>query len=272
MLGDLSLDGNTIFPDKYYPNNYRKKGKWFPAKCLYSQSYLFTHYLQIKKKRECDYQTGKEGKLRKWILTQPDNSIDPVAIFREAIEINNGHIFNTILTIHQLLRNEARWRSKRRYFYFSDEKSEAEFWNKFIDIRGDLSERGEGFEGDHAGSWYRLWGIALYRLSLVEKKELSCGEQLGSSGFNTFKASMVGIAAELQKYIFDFLGTYSSGGDKAGKARMNNTGTKMGTEMINLAAGFRLSEAEKKKCLKREYIMRRHHFSPFPRKPDKSGF
>ena len=44
-------------------------------------------------------------------------------------------------------------------------KTSQQIFNKFIDIRGDLKERGEGFEGDHKGSWYRIWGMMLYRLS-----------------------------------------------------------------------------------------------------------
>jgi hypothetical protein len=272
MMGDLSLDSNTIFPDEYYSNNYKKKNSWFPAECRYSQNYLFTKYLSISKDRHCDYETGKEPDLKKWIIAQPENSIDPVNIFRKAIQINEGHIFNSLLTIHQLLRNEARWRSKRYYHYSSSAKLEAQFWNKFIDIRGDLSERGEGFEGDHQGSWYRIWGIALYRLSLVEKEKLNCNEELESTSLNTFKSSMVGIAAELSKYLLDIFGGYKAGADRPGKSRVNNTGSKVGTEIINLASGLKLSEDEKNKCLKKDYIMREYNFSPHPRKVDKSGF
>lgn len=40
------------------------------------------------------------------------------------------------------------------------------FYNKLIDIRGDLKERGTAFHGDHKGTWYRIWGMMLYRLAI----------------------------------------------------------------------------------------------------------
>lgn len=275
MMSGLNTDANTIYPDQIYRNNYRSKNKgysnYYPPTCAYDQNEFFTKYLMISEHRICDYESGQEKKLREWIIQQEDNSIDPVLIFKKSIELNQGHIFNTLLTIHQLLRNEARWRSKRYYFYKTNEKENAKFWRKFIDIRGDLSERDNEFEGDHEGSWYRIWGIALYRLSLEDKVDIQCGESAKPNTFNSFKSSLVGISAELSKYLFDAFGGYKAGADRPGKSRINNFGSKLGSEIIKLSSGVALSEEEKKICNDKKYIFKHFGFSPNPPTPDNSN-
>ncbi|MBI3555442.1 MAG: hypothetical protein HY074_04165 [Deltaproteobacteria bacterium] len=125
-------------------------------------------YLAGESGRSGDYISGHEEELKTWILSQPDNSIDPVTIYQKSLGLNEGNIWNALLTIHQLLRNNARWWASSRYFYSSSKENQEAFFNKFIDIRGDLTDRGSGFSGDHYGSWYRLWGIMLYRISEID--------------------------------------------------------------------------------------------------------
>lgn len=115
------------------------------------------------------YKTGKEEQLKEWVLKQQDNSVDPVNIFKESMRLNDGNIWNATLTIHELIRNNARWRYKQFYNYNSSDEQERAFFNKFIDIRGDLKELGSFYNGDHAGTWYRIWGIMLYRLSKTDE-------------------------------------------------------------------------------------------------------
>lgn len=270
MYSGLSRNPTTLKPDEWYSNHYRKKGS-YTAECEFTHE-NFLKYLQISEFRSCDYETGKEDDLRDWVLSQNDNSIDPVVIFRKSFELNKGHIFNTLLTIHQLLRNEARWRSKRYYFYNSSVQDEAKFWNKFIDIRGDLSEREEEFEGDHQGSWYRIWGIALYRLSLESLQKDRCDDSSDPNFKNTFVSNVVGISAELIKYLFDAFGGYSAGADRPGKSRLNNMGSELGTELIRNSGKNVISEVERDDCKNKKYIFRHYEFSPHPPKPDKSGF
>lgn len=136
-------------------------------------AYDWFHYLIATPIRRFDYESGRERFLKAWILSQADHSLDPAALYLAALPLNDGQIWNSLLTIHQLLRNQARWWNKDLYTASSNDEEHLRFWNKMIDIRGDLEERGPGFTGDHEGSWYRLWGILLYRLSLESDQELT---------------------------------------------------------------------------------------------------
>lgn len=123
-------------------------------------------YLQASPFRDFDYFTGFEPHLKAWVLAQMDYSIDPIQIYSHSLALNSGNVWGAILTIHQLVRNMARYNEPRRYFYKETNREEsAAFFNKLIDIRGDLEERGEPFLGDHRGTWYRIWGMMLYRLA-----------------------------------------------------------------------------------------------------------
>lgn len=118
--------------------------------------------------RTFDYSTGTEAKLYNWIMSVPDNSIDPLSLYTHSLALNHGNIWNATLAIHQLLRNYARYDNPYYLNRAVTKNSSEALFNKLIDIRGDLSERGQGYKGDHAGSWYRLWGIMIYRM-LLEK-------------------------------------------------------------------------------------------------------
>lgn len=128
-------------------------------------------YLSGTPDRSCDYASGHEEELKNWVLAQKDNSVSPVSIFAESLRLNGGEIFSSLITIHQLLRNNARWWDDTRYAYRSSKAEEQNFFDKMIDIRGDLKERGNGFHGDHFGSWFRIWGTMLYTLGFVSESE-----------------------------------------------------------------------------------------------------
>ena len=136
-------------------------------------------YLGAQLPRACDWISGQETALKKWVLRQKDNSIDPVRIFEASLRLNRGNIWNAVLTIHQLLRVHARWSEHRRYGVEAARLSQQEvtdFFNKFVDIRGDLWELNpEKLHGDHAGSWYRIWGSMLFRLLSFNSKRISFG-------------------------------------------------------------------------------------------------
>lgn len=132
----------------------------------------FLAYLSADPRRADYGNLGSVVMLREWVLEQPGNSIDPVAIFRASMRLNRGNVWNAMLAIHELLRNEARWWDTRNYWYRSTPEREREFFGKFVDIRGDLVDRGAGFRGDHAGTWYRIWGIMLFRMSLAGERSL----------------------------------------------------------------------------------------------------
>ena len=113
-----------------------------------------------------NYSTGFEPELKSFILAQPDNSVDPVMLFEKALDLNQGNIFNAVLTIHETLRSEARF-YRRWALTPSTFEQMQKFFNKMIDIRGDLEERGNEFNGDHRGSWYRIWGMMLQYLKMT---------------------------------------------------------------------------------------------------------
>lgn len=197
-------------------------------------------YFTASQHRLCDFATGKEEDLKKWVMEQPDNSIDPVIIFEKSMSLNKGNIQNALLTIHQSLRNNARFSNKTYYNYKSTKAEAKQFWNKFVDIRGDLEELKKGGEGDHTGSWYRLWGMALYRVKEGypyhgdKKKDergtcvLQSDNSMIGRGKENLEAFTMAIGAEAVKYYFDLTGSYKAGGDRGGKAKINNFGADLG--------------------------------------------
>ncbi|MGZ3844077.1 MAG: hypothetical protein ACXVCA_18455, partial [Bdellovibrio sp.] len=175
----------------------------------------------------CEFETGKEGELRKWIMHQPDNSVDPLMLFKRSLLINRSNPFNAILTIHQLLRNEARYYKTNYYNYSSDPEKERLFFNKLVDIRGDLAERGGDSHGDHEGTRYRIWGIMLYRISSNTSANHAVCDSGFSNTYNDLKTSVMAVLAELLK-------TLSSKplGDKR-KMEINLVGANIANSMID---------------------------------------
>jgi hypothetical protein len=171
-----------------------------------------------------DYGTGNESSLRRLVLEAPDHSVDPVQIFGWSLALNHGAIFESILTIHELLRNEARFYRKWVNYESNHEKMSA-FFNKFIDIRGDLEERGDAFHGDHRGSWYRIWGAMLDYLAMVAPGKTISGKAAdvcSKTEWNSIAdiyGSITAIMAELAKPMI----MYGSEGDQR-KSEINQKG------------------------------------------------
>lgn len=136
----------------------------------------FEQYLRAKAFRRCDFESGREARLQNWILSQSDNSITPLAIFKFSIALNDNNIWSALLTIHQVLRNHARWMYPQMYDFNGSMEGTQKLFAKFVDLRGDLVERGENYKGDHAGTWYRIWAGMLLRLSHVNDFEMRSSE------------------------------------------------------------------------------------------------
>lgn len=118
----------------------------------------------------CSYSSGTEAELERWVRAQPDNSIDPVGIFRASLSINGGNAWLALLAIHRMLWNNAR---PGEMNYPTTDQSRHAFFDKLVDLRGDLSELGGENRGDHAGTWYRIWGMMLFRLMLEDGTSLT---------------------------------------------------------------------------------------------------
>jgi hypothetical protein len=220
LRNELAKRPVTFAVADFYQGNPRRHGQGFV--CQMSNANLYDYLLASSD--GCDFQTGKEEALKKWILAQQDNSIDPVKIFSQALNMTNGKVFDAVLMIHQMLRNQARWWNTEAYDYSSTNEESSRFWNKFIDIRGSLSSRKDKpFEGDHEGSWYRIWGIMLYTLKQNDPK--NCPTVLSRVGTN-LKAQGQAIAAEMVKYLFDAIPSSGvrHGGDRRGKMLTNTAG------------------------------------------------
>lgn len=146
--------------------------------------------------RDCDYSTGNEEEIKRWVMSQPDNSIDILKIFQKSMSMNEGNITEALVTIHTLLRNLARYDDgtesrKGRYFYKSTPEEVGKFFNKFIDIRGDLTERGGDYFGDHKGSWYRIWGVFLGRLHMKDYTKIDAEYERCDSEKSIFRSDFV---------------------------------------------------------------------------------
>ena len=191
-------------------------------------------YLMAKPDRKYDWTGGHERELKTWILAQKDNSIDPVILFSKSLELSKGNIWNALLSIHQTLRVFARYYETK--YYNSDELITKDdfkiFWNKFIDIRGDLVERnGPEFNADHQGSWYRIWGMMILRARMSGNYQAFChgqGKSLGSRIYDQLgdvKANSYAILAEVYKALI------LMHEQDLGKAKVNTAGAKAGIEI-----------------------------------------
>ncbi len=128
----------------------------------------FARYLQGDELRDRDFTTSHVDELERWVLSRPDASVDHLQIFEASLRLHKGNLWAALVAIHQLLRNEARWFDWPRYQFKSSRERQGRFFAKFVDARGDLRERGPDFQGDHAGSWYRVWAGMLLRLAFMD--------------------------------------------------------------------------------------------------------
>jgi len=114
--GNLSFDKDKLkcrsFPLRKI---YSDLDDYYNSQRVFQESYKnadFFSYLAAyagSLERRCDYETGRENNLRYWILAQEDNSITPIKIFEKSLILNEGNVWDALLTIHQLIRNEVRW-------------------------------------------------------------------------------------------------------------------------------------------------------------------
>jgi len=180
-----------------------------------------------------NYKTGNESKLRSWILSQPDNSVDPVKLTIEAVKLNGNNLFKGLLCTHELLRNEARF-DAHYTTYNSTYEDKAKFFNKFIDIRGDLVERNLKLTGDHSGTWYRIFGTQLYSLdSMVNKDDDSIETELIT---DRILGHAVSKAAEAIKPV---IGWYEQDWRKS---ELNSKGVEIMYHLLNKIEDYRDSK------------------------------
>lgn len=158
------------------------------------------------------YTTAGELKLKNWVLNQPENSITPVSLFNAAMSFNRNNVFDSLVNTHTLLRNVARWQAQyvRKQKALSTPENVEQvnvFFNKFIDIRGDLMERGGNFKGDHPGSWYRIWGMMLKFLmnSPIGEKNLTYKNPWFNFNRDYLRVLVAGFAENIKYMLPKFM-------------------------------------------------------------------
>ncbi|WP_281684627.1 hypothetical protein, partial [Thalassobaculum salexigens] len=99
--------------------------------------------------------TGQEEKLKKWVLSQKKGSIQLHDLFRETYKLNKGDLYGTLLTAENVLSEGL----------YSPGREEREVTSRLSYLRNDSAPKGDNF-----GSWYHLFGSALFSLMRPEWK------------------------------------------------------------------------------------------------------
>lgn len=117
--------------------------------------------------------TGTENSLSEYILSRPMNSINIEEMFRASYRINKGDVYQTLLTIENVLS---------RYWLTPDRDKRA-ITTRLKDITN------YNYKTDKFGSWYHLFGIMLYGYAhgSLGAKIVGNLESLGSHVMNKFK-------------------------------------------------------------------------------------
>lgn len=204
------------------------------------------------------YTTPSELNLKTWLLNQPENSITPISLFKAAMSLNGNNVFDSLVNIHTVLRNVARWQAhyvrKQKALSTPDNVAQVNtFFNKFIDIRGDLTERGGEFKGDHPGSWYRIWGMMLKFLmsSPIGEKNLTYKNPWFNFNRDYLRVLVAGFAENV-KYI---LPKFMDDPDKQRKGDLNARAANAAYWMT--MTGLNHPDTQKsRKCTAAEYLLK----------------
>lgn len=99
--------------------------------------------------------TGQEEKLQKWVLSQKKGSIQFHDLFRETYKLNEGDLYGTLLTAENVLSEGL----------YSPGRQDRDVTSRLSYLRNDSAPKGDNF-----GSWYHLFGSALFSLMRPEWK------------------------------------------------------------------------------------------------------
>lgn len=90
--------------------------------------------------------TGTEDSLTDYILSRPKNSINLEEMFRASYRINKGDVYQTLLTIENVLSR----------YWLTPDRDKREVTTRLKDITN------YNYKTDKFGAWYHLFGIMLY--------------------------------------------------------------------------------------------------------------
>jgi hypothetical protein len=99
--------------------------------------------------------TGQEEKLQTWIKERDEGSIQLHSLFKESYKLNKGDLYGTLLTAENVLSEGL----------YSPDRQDREVTSKLSYLRNDSAPKGDNF-----GTWYHLFGSALYSLIRPEWK------------------------------------------------------------------------------------------------------
>jgi hypothetical protein len=91
--------------------------------------------------------TRREEALYRWLLEQPDHSVEPTELFRASFRLNQGDVYLTILTIENLLSRA----------WLRPERDSLAQTYKLRPIAHSI-----GPNADTYGTWYHFFGTMLY--------------------------------------------------------------------------------------------------------------
>lgn len=143
--------------------------------------------------------TEKELPLLKKILQQPLNSISLEWMFRESYLLNQGSVYNTLLTIENVLS---------RFYTHPDRESlpvtrRLIAIDKLVEIPG-WNNKDNGLGNDKFGTWYHFWGLVLYGFYSERRKDIY--SPLSAAEFETNLAGIISSGRPPAKDILNLVG------------------------------------------------------------------
>ncbi len=188
------------------------------------------------------YSTGLERDFASWVFNQADNSLSIEAVFEKAASYGaqrpDWSIADALLLIHETLRSYSRYNASYRRSVEATADESARFFNKFKDIRGDLVE--SGGDGDHSGSWYRLFGMLLKSYDSgfqIKNDSDDIKEKINNWKIISKDKFIATLAEHCKPYytLVSVLGAKDSDfrdRDLSGKVRINRAGVDIAYELI----------------------------------------
>ncbi len=118
--------------------------------------------------------TGKEKDLKSFISSGEDASLRPEDLFRKSLQLNNGNVYMTLMTIENTLSE----------YWIHPRRSELNQTKKLKPLARNFGNRSDVF-----GHWYHLFGMVLYGYAEGPNMAMIAGkiESIGSLIISKFK-------------------------------------------------------------------------------------
>lgn len=161
----LMIDGKALAENLF--GDICKDTRIFSSK--YRHRSLLTSGWKGLLSKKVDENLQNESELISWIKSQPLNSIDPLKLAHQAIEMENGNVLHGLRLSYNVL-SEAR---RVRVGLARNRKPQPDFFNHLVDVTGERELMREFFarnpsvpggvstRGSKNSTWYHLFGAAM---------------------------------------------------------------------------------------------------------------